>query len=219
LHIGWGAPVCLVLEAVERARRARPHLTVLTGDYINHLHHLKELRRVVRRLPRPSLVTLGNHDHRTGASKIAAVFASEGISILKNETRTLKLNGNHLYVVGIDDNITRHHDLPKALAKLPPGKRAIVLSHAPSIAELVARHHKARHLILVGHTHAGQVYVPLLSRAIARLGGARYLAGFYTVKKNRMYVNAGIGNATIRRRVGHRARPEVAIFDLIPFVD
>jgi uncharacterized protein len=67
---------------------------------------------------------------------------------------------------------------------------------------------------LVGHTHAGQIYIPLLTPAIARLKGARYLAGWYTVKKSRMYVNAGIGNATIRKRIGNRARPEVAIFDL-----
>jgi predicted MPP superfamily phosphohydrolase len=217
LHLGWGAKLSLVRRVVDYCRSIRPHLTVLTGDYINHLHHLEELRRVVARLPRPCLVTLGNHDHKAGAARIRAVFAAAKIPVLSNEARLLTLGrGRTLWVVGIDDSVTRHHDVGKAMAKVPATARALVLTHAPSLADQVARHGSGRHLVLAGHTHAGQIYIPLLTPAIARLKGVRYLAGWYTVGKTRLYVNAGIGDASIRKRVGRRGRPEIAVIDLRP---
>lgn len=217
LHLGWGARLSLVQRVVGYCRSIQPHLTVLTGDYINHLRHLDDLRRVVARLPRPCLATLGNHDHKAGAAKIRAVLAAARISVLSNEARRLELGrGRALWVAGIDDAVTRHHDVGRAMARVPAAARALVLTHAPSLADRVARHGSGRHLVLAGHTHAGQIYVPLLTPAIARLKGVRYLAGWYTVGKTRLYVNAGIGDASVRKRVGRRGSPEIAVIDLRP---
>jgi predicted MPP superfamily phosphohydrolase len=214
LHVGWGAPEHLLRQAVRQCRRSRPDLTVLTGDYlINSLEHLERLRRVLRRLPRPCIATLGNHDHKAGADEVQRVFTSQGIPVLRNESRQVRLRGERLTVVGIDDGCTGHDDAPRALASVPRGQRAIVLTHDPELADEVARH--GDHLVLAGHTHGGQVYIPLLTTAYGLVRRRRYMTGWYTIQGGtRLYVNAGIGYASARVRFG--AQPEIAIFHLVP---
>jgi len=218
LHVGWGAPEHLLDQAVRQCRRARPDLTVLTGDYlINSLEQVERLRRVLRRLPRPCVATLGNHDHKAGADAVQRVLAAQGITVLRNESRRVRLRGERLTVVGIDDGCTGHDDAPRALARVPRGQRAVVLTHDPELADEVARH--GDHLVLAGHTHGGQVYVPLLTTAYGLIRHRRYMAGWYTIRNRgggaRLYVNAGIGYASTRVRFG--AQPEIAVFDLVPW--
>jgi predicted MPP superfamily phosphohydrolase len=132
LHVGIATPRNLLEQAVEEARRARPDLTVLTGDYLNHsLHHLDRLRALVRDLPRPCLATLGNHDHWSGATQIRQLLEREGIGVLCNASTVLTLRGRRLTVVGVDDGMTRHADVRRALAGVVPG-RALILAHYPN---------------------------------------------------------------------------------------
>jgi predicted MPP superfamily phosphohydrolase len=198
--------------------RHKPELTVLTGDYlINSLEHTRELRALVRRLPRPCIATLGNHDHIAGAGAVQEVFQRAGIPVLRNTSYRLTVRGTPLAVVGIDDACTHHHDVERAMADLLPGERAIVLTHVPDLADEVSGY--GDHLVLAGHTHGGQIYFPLVTPFLADLAGHRYLAGWYEVGGTQMYVNVGIGCARFRRRIGAGAQPELAIIKLLPTKD
>ncbi|MCK5796273.1 MAG: metallophosphoesterase [Deltaproteobacteria bacterium] len=213
VHVGWGTPKVLLRQAAARAREARPDLTVLTGDYLNHsLDHLFELRAWLRLLPRPCVATLGNHDHWSGADAISRALVREGVLVLRNNHKILSLGGTSLPVVGVDDGLTKHADPRRAFSGLVAPERALVLTHVPDTApSLVA--HGAR-LVLAGHTHGGQVYVPKISEALARVAGHAYLAGWYRVGPTLLYVNAGVGSSAIRLRAGRKAQPELALFEL-----
>jgi uncharacterized protein len=86
------------------------------------------------------------------------------------------------------------------------------VTHFPNTAERIAA--RGGRLVLAGHTHAGQVSARRLAGAFARLGGSRYLAGWYQVGGARLYVSAGIGSNLVRWRLGQGAWPEVGVFDL-----
>jgi hypothetical protein len=218
LHLGWGAPEPLLSRTLRMCREHRPDLTVLTGDYlINSLEHIQDLGALARRLPRPCLATLGNHDHRAGAGVVQEVFQRAGIPVLRNASYRLTVRDTPLVVVGIDDGYTEHHDVDRAMSDLLPGERAIVLSHLPDLVDEVSGY--GDHLVLAGHTHGGQIYFPLVSPFLADLAGHRYLAGWYEVGGAQLYVNVGIGCARFRRRIGARAQPELAIIKLLPSRD
>jgi hypothetical protein len=214
LHVGIATPSPLLREAVEEARRARPDLTVLTGDYLNRsLHHLERLRELIAGLPRPCVATLGNHDHWSGAAEIRRALERLGIAVLANASTTLTLRGRRLTVVGVDDGMTRHADVGRALAGVEL-RRALVLAHYPKDADAIAR--RGGRLILSGHTHGGQIALPGVTRGLARLGGHRYVSGWYELAGGaRLYVSPGIGSAAIPLRIGRRAAPELALLELV----
>ena len=214
LHVGWGTPKHLLEQTLRLTRSARPHLVVLTGDYLNHsLKRLPALERFIAALPRPCVATLGNHDYWSDADAIQRSLERLGVKVLRNGNVTMRLAGRALPVVGVDDGLTRHHDIDQAFAGVDHPERALVLSHYGETADAIVK--RGGRLILSGHTHGGQVNLPILTTAVTRMVGMRYIAGWYPVGKGRLYVNAGIGSSIIRRRLGRRAIPEVALMDLV----
>ena len=214
LHVGWGTPKHLLKQTLALTRAARPHLVVLTGDYLNHsLKRLPDLERFIAALPCPCVATLGNHDHWSDPDAIQRSMERLGVVVLRNSNITMRLAGRSLPVVGVDDGLTRHHDVERSFAGLEHPQRALVLSHYAETADEIVQ--RGGRLILAGHTHGGQFNLPILTTAVTRMVGMQYVAGWYPVGQGRLYVNAGIGSMVIRRRIGRRAIPEVALMDLI----
>lgn len=213
LHLGWGTPDHLLEQSIQLCRSARPDLVALTGDYLNRtVEYLPQLERVLARLPRPCVATLGNHDHWSGADEIERAMERQGVTVLRNAHAVLQLGSRQLPVVGVDDGFSGHDDVEGAFSGLSCPEAALVLTHFPSTAEQIST--CGGRVVLAGHTHGGQVEIPVLTRAISRLAGSRYLAGWYSLGCTRLYVNAGIGSAAVRFRMGRNARPEVAIIEL-----
>jgi predicted MPP superfamily phosphohydrolase len=67
-------------------------------------------------------------------------------------------------------------------------------------------------LCLAGHTHGGQINIPILTPLL--LGAIRepYVRGRYRVGEVQLYVNRGVGMSGIRVRVN--APPEVTLATL-----
>ncbi len=216
IHAGLSTPVRYMRQAISAARQAEPDLVVLTGDYLNRsLTYVERLRRFIKVLPEPRVAVLGNHDHWSDAAGVKQALERERVQVLVNAHTVIAGEGYELTIVGVDDWTTRHDDISAAFAGVERPDEALVLSHHPRSAEPIAGY--GGRLVLSGHTHGGQIYLPLLTRAIGRMGGNRYMAGWYDItEKTRLYVNAGIGSGAVGIRVGRNAIPEVAVFDLVP---
>jgi predicted MPP superfamily phosphohydrolase len=110
------------------------------------------------------------------------------------------------WIVGVDDPTGRFDDLRGALDGVPDGATRILLGHSPDIVERIA--HSPFDLVLVGHTHGGQVNLPLLKDVwLSDDAARRYSAGLYAVGGSQLYVNRGIGTFPLPIRIG--SRPEV----------
>jgi predicted MPP superfamily phosphohydrolase len=198
--------------AVELANAAATDVTVLTGDYVCFsARKLTALRRVLGQLRGQVFATLGNHDHWTDPDAIADALGDAGITVLRNAHATITVRGAPLHVVGLDDHVTKNADAELAFRALARGGTRVVLSHDPKGADLLAGRDAA--IILSGHTHGGQVYIPGVTRALARRAGMRYLVGLYDVGGSPLYVNKGVGNS-LPLRLG--ARSELALITLRP---
>jgi predicted MPP superfamily phosphohydrolase len=84
--------------------------------------------------------------------------------------------------------------------------------HAPAYLDAIARAiSPPPGLILCGHTHGGQVRVPLLPAPTPGASG-RFVAGWYRDALAPIYVSRGIGTSIVPARF--RCRPELPIFTL-----
>jgi len=150
-----------VVDAVEAEA---VDLVVLTGDYITHraedaFRLVGDLARLRPRLG--SFAVFGNHDYRgRREAEIARRFAEAGVRFLRNEGARLERGGDCLYLSGVEDlEEGKRVDPRAARAGLEPGDVEVLLCHNPKGAELLAR--EGCVLVLSGHTHGGQIRLPL----------------------------------------------------------
>jgi hypothetical protein len=215
LHVGRFTPEAHVRAAIELARREQPDLVVLTGDYVCWAR--TEIPMAEAQLAgltgRRVVAVLGNHDYFTSGRGVAAALARNGYDVLRNQHTTIDVAGAPLTIVGIDDPITRHADLDAAFAGVGAGGTRLVLVHYPVGARQLAA--RGSDLVLSGHTHGGQIYIPRITPRLMRRAGLDLRRGLYDIgDRTRVYVTPGVGFSGLRLRAGDGTAAEVAILTL-----
>jgi predicted MPP superfamily phosphohydrolase len=214
IHVGPTTPPRMLAHVADVVGSLECDVVVLTGDYVNaSLVYAERITELVEKLPKPCLATLGNHDHWTSAGRVTTALERGGAQVLRNESTVVRSAAGSLVVVGVDDGRSGHADVARAFANVPDPRCALVLSHFPNTAERIAA--TGAPLVLAGHTHAGHVHVPRVTKLLAKLAGNPYLHGFYRIDATDLYVSAGIGHSLHGLRAG-RTCPEIAVFDLDP---
>ena len=151
---------------------------------------------------------LGNHEVITGTEdSITRLFAAQGIHILRQERAHIRLGSDTLNLIGIDDS---QPDFRGVEGLVMPDTVNILLCHFPDF-DRAGR--LGIDLMLVGHTHGGQLSLEFLRRGfcLARLE-TPYVSGWYEKASVQLYVNRGIGTTAVPIRFG--ARPEITELEL-----
>ncbi len=192
----------------------RPDLIVFTGDSLNSPAGLPVLRSCLTRLAQvaPTFVVKGNWDAWFWREQ--NLFEGTGVRELKNEALRFAVGGASLWIAGVP--VGGEHKLDETLDALPPEAFKLFLYHYPDLIDEVAA--KKIDLYCAGHTHGGQVALPLYG-ALVTLSkfGKRYEAGQYRVGETTLYVNRGIGmEGGPAPRVRFWARPEVTLIEITP---
>ena len=216
LHLDdWSRPARLDRIA-EMVNDERPDLVVITGDFASYSARKLDTGRLVgalRRLWAPDgvLAILGNHDYLTDVKLIRRCIREAGLTELINEAVTLERGGSGLHVAGIDDVMEGRSRLDLVLQSLPVTGAAVLLAHEPDFADVAAATGRFD-LQLSGHSHGGQVRVPLLGRAVLPPFSQRYTRGLHRVGGMLVYTNRGLGTVHARLRFG--CRPEITALTL-----
>ncbi|MBI5069267.1 MAG: metallophosphoesterase [Deltaproteobacteria bacterium] len=212
LHVGTRTPPERIAAAIALASSLQPDLVVLTGDYLSRGREtVALLPEQLRGLTAPTVAVLGNHDHWVDAAGTTRALSKLGYDVLRNQHTRLRLRGAPLSVVGVDDLLTGHADPERALAGVPRGSR-LVLAHGPRTADRL-RGAGEPLLVLTGHTHGGQIAIPIVTRLLlSALVREPYLRGHFHLGPVQLYVNRGIGNTAFRLRVN--SDPEVTLATL-----
>jgi hypothetical protein len=205
-----------VRRVVALTDAARPDLILLAGDYTGarpgsaRYMTPEAIAQLLKPLAAPLGVyaVLGNHDHWEGGPRFAAALRAVGIAVLDNRSRILATPRGPLTLVGIDDAFTHHADPVKALAGVGPG--ALCFTHSPDIFPALPR---TCRLTVAGHTHGGQVDLPLFGRLIVPSKyDQRYAAGLVREGGKTLFVSTGIGTSIVPVRFA--VPPEVSLLEI-----
>ncbi|MDX1395943.1 MAG: metallophosphoesterase [Gemmatimonadota bacterium] len=151
---------------------------------------------------------LGNHDRWLSAARVTEALESHGITVVEN--RAVRVESRGLWIAGVSDYWTGHPDLEGALADVTDDAPVLMLTHNPDIFPEVPSRVS---LTLAGHTHGGQVVIPIVGRAITPSRyGERYAVGHVVEPNGHVFVTSGVG--TSRLGVRFLVPPEVAILEI-----
>jgi predicted MPP superfamily phosphohydrolase len=147
------------------------------------------------------------------ALAMLAALEERGVQPLVNRAVHIGVGGSDFWIAGVDDATHGKPDLAAALSSVPEGTFLLLLAHNPDIW-LDRMVHRAD-LVLSGHTHGGQIYLPFVGAVYT---GASHLSrkrptGWFTRGNTRMFVSRGVGESLPFRLA---APPQVALIRLIP---
>jgi hypothetical protein len=170
-------------EVVRTINGLAPDFVCFTGDLVEEARFAAEAFAFIRQIAAPVYGTPGNHDFQSGIahSDFSAAFAATGGAWLRDEC--VLLAEHDLELVGFGRRGVHAFKTPKA-------SRQILLLHYPQVANGLGRRFD---LILAGHSHGGQVRLPLLGALVLPRGVGHYELGYYETPGGPLYVNAGIG--------------------------
>lgn len=200
LHLGNASTnEARLARIADRVSAARPDLILLAGDFIAgaRLASVPELARPLSHFHAPLgvVAVLGNHDWFVRATPVRRELERIGITVVENGA----IERGPLALGLLDDEATGHanpREVRNALAGLP-GARVIV-GHTPDNAPDFAFG-----LVLAGHTHCGQVVLPLIGAPILMSRwGERYRCGLVREGPRIVVITAGTGTSNLPFRLG-----------------
>jgi uncharacterized protein len=223
LHYGPFTGAREIGRAVARANAEAPDVMVLTGDFVTAPILGKPATNpaprnailcadILGRL-RASLgvfAVLGNHDIQVNAPYVSGALAARKIRVFRNDREALERGASRLWLAGVDDVLYARPSIELALHGIPPGEPTVLLVHEPDFADVAARY--SVHLQLSGHSHGGQIRLPLLGSPYLPPLSRKYPYGYYRVRNLQLYTNRGIG--TILLPLRFNAPPEVTVITL-----
>jgi predicted MPP superfamily phosphohydrolase len=216
LHAGEGTPMSVIRRACRLAVRERPDVIAITGDLA--ADDAPDFQAVLEALacleaPLGVYAVPGNHDHVIGIEKWQREMREHPrIQGLTNRAVVHEIGEARLCIVGVDDLSCGE----PSLNSLPsPDQRdvTVLLAHDPDQAERAKRAYDSVDLVLSGHTHGGQIRLPLIGALRNPSAyGQLYEEGLRRRPWTQVYVSRGIG--TIHLPARFLCRPEVAILEL-----
>ncbi|MEA3339298.1 MAG: hypothetical protein U9R15_04970 [Chloroflexota bacterium] len=210
-------------ELLRLAEELSPDAILITGDYlsISSVHDERSLAEARDLLAR--LCASGPVYAITGSPPVdlpevvPAIFEGLPITWLLDEVEELRVNGHVLRLAGLRCTHERHADVPR-LRRLLDGdaERAftLLLYHSPDLMPEAVE--LGVDLYLCGHTHGGQVRLPLFGALVTSSHfGKRYEMGRYEEAATTLYVSRGLGMEGMGApRARFLAPPEIVLWSL-----
>lgn len=213
-----GAPhvdVAKLRAVVTAANAERPDLVVLLGDYVIQgvaggrfippETTARELAALRARLG--VYAVLGNHDHWLDGARVKRAFTDSGIPVIDDDVVRIGDAERELWLVGIHDIWTGWPDVPALLRRVPRDQPTLALTHNPDIFPSLPA---GVDLLLAGHTHGGQVSLPVFGPPIVPSSyGQRFAKGHIAEAGRHLFVTPGVGTSIVPLRF--RVPPEVSL--------
>jgi predicted MPP superfamily phosphohydrolase len=215
------------------ANQAKPDIIFLLGDF-NAGHNFvtapvmpEQWGEAIAGLSAPlgTYAVLGNHDWWHGplpnmrgdsGEAVRKALQFSGVKLLENDAVRLMTNGTPFWVAGLGDQMahpTGHRifngadDLSGTLGQIKDDAPIILLAHEPYIFHKVPERVS---LTLCGHTHGGQINLPIISAAFARSRfGTDHIYGHVVEGGRHMIISAGLGTSYVPVRF---MRPPELVF-------
>lgn len=209
-------------QIYDAIRKENPSAVFITGDFISNKNGIAPAKKLAGKISEdyPVYAVFGNWDYWALNYNIDA-FKTElenaGAKTLANDAAILEIGDEKIDLLGVNDPYTSGNtigDLEKAMKKISGGRKncSMLLAHSPDIVQTA--NNAEIDLVLVGHTHGGQVYIPFITEKLipSHPDGRGFIKGLYKVGETQMYVNSGIGTSVLPLRF--LVPPEVTVITL-----
>jgi predicted MPP superfamily phosphohydrolase len=216
VHLGDFMSLKRLDHLINHVNALQPDVVMITGDLLDNARKYKELDQVKESLLRihPSakkVAVYGNHEYAgSGEKEYKNILESSGFKLLVNESTTLDMKGLQLQMSGTDCQIYGIRDY-EFIKGFDSSLFSVLMLHQPDTVDHYL--HAPIDLVVSGHTHNGQIKLPLVGTIILPELGKLFVEGWFKhSKRTSHYVCRGLGMTMLPFRF--KSRPEIAVFDV-----
>ena len=213
-----------IRKSVQIANDLKPDLVVLTGDFVSAPtieSALRNKRAALQadpcsealkdlRAPHGVWAVLGNHDAFSDPVHVTEALKAGAINVLSNSAAPIERSSSRFWLAGLADVLARRADLDATLKGISPEEPVVLLAHEPDFADHTVKY--PVDLQLSGHSHGGQIRLPLVGPVYLPRLGRKYPRGLRTIDRLSLYTNVGIG--TLYVPVRWNCAPEITLITL-----
>lgn len=196
-------------KIVRISNNLKPDIILLGGDFVidgvlfGRYIPIEEIAKELSLLEAPMGVwsVIGNHDIYNNPTHIKNVLEASGINLLENQVKVF--DDFQIAGVSYDHNSKYRVGIEETFKQAKSDLFTIVLSHSPDLFPEIPYG-----FAVTGHTHGGQVNLPIVGRSIVPSKyGEKYAYGYIKDDNKEMLVSSGLGNSLLPIRF--RVRPEI----------
>lgn len=204
-------------QLVQKINQINPDLILISGDYYNgskkYYSEAYESAKFVMSNLKARYGVYGVSSDVTPENEHFELFNTAECTFLDNSSKKIKINEKEIFIVGIS---RPQPDLKKAFKDVPIDSDIIIIYHGPELFFNSDIYHYKPDLLLVGHTHGGQIAMPIIGPLTSgTIYGRKYAKGWFENQGLRMYVNRGVGlEGWFAPKVRFLSRPEIAVIEI-----
>ena len=122
------------------------------------------------------------------------IFDNCGFEILDNTIEKIYISSSVINLIALDSTYS------SGSITVPDDNLSIALIHKPDLADRIVQDFHPS-IIMAGHSHNGQIVLPLIGPVIKKEGAKKYPSSYYEIGNTKLYVSGGIGNSYIQFRL------------------
>ena len=195
---------------IAQVKSANPDLVVFVGDYIKNPRdivdittHRQNVIDVIKLIdPIPNAIVLGNYESWSNPEEWYKSFSYAGLNVMENETELIETSKGLVCIRGFGDDYTgryRYTDFPETCNDIPK----ISITHDPAAAFYA----DVKGLVIAGHTHCGQVSLPLFGPLwVPSKAPSKGHCGLYADNERTVFVTSGVGTSILPLRYGAQSQ-------------
>lgn len=212
LHYNRDISLNKVKSIVNEINVINPDIVVFTGDLIDRDaiisdNDYDELANVLGNIKSKygKYAVIGNHDYEKDKDGVIKVFHKADFKYLDNSYEIIYNKENEKIFIGGLGNVTHNQEDISKMMEYFNGEGnkidyKIILVHEPDIADNIVKDYKVN-LILAGHSHNGQVRLPIIGAIYKPPYAKNYYDNYYNLDGTNLYISSGIGVSTINYRL------------------
>ncbi len=202
LHIGAYNSTKFLEKIVEKVNNIENvDFVVIAGDITYYpIGDLDTLLWPLKNLQKPTYAVLGNHDSQAPGpdieDELKEALERNNVIFLKNED--IYLEDLDIHILGFGDLLAKEVNIKK-LKDFKDEDNLVVIAHTPDT--VYSYKYTEPDLTLSGHTHGGQIRIPLIYKYFIPTKHD-FDEGYYETEKGKVYVSSGLGMTGLPFRLG-----------------
>ena len=123
------------------------------------------------------------------------IFSNSNFEILTNTVKTIHNKKSSIQLISVDDNYQTYSNL-----SINNNLFTIAITHKPDNADKIVEYFSPN-IILAGHSHNGQVNLPIIGPLMKKIGSKKYIKSYYKINETELFISGGIGNTKYNMRL------------------
>ena len=208
--------------ALAKLEESNPDVVVFVGDLFDEENITSISDKVIEDLTKQldsitakygKFAVLGENDYFSEdvTALVSKILYNSNFEIIQNQLlKITKDTNNYFQLIGIDSVLSGRDAIQKAYENVNSENLVLTVVHTPDTIEELPL--KTTDLVVAGHSHGGQIQIPLLGQVYNKKLSEKYYSGFYSVNNTKLFVTNGLGTTIEDVRIF--APAEILIYTL-----